>query len=217
VVTTHIKLRAFFIGLNALKVLPLNALVKYGLVDGDEVYFLFSSGEKAFKAINEFKSFVSAISLKIALRMVEVPLKPFEDGVIKVLEALLEAKEREIIMNLAGASKLLAIEAFMAAMLSGLKIQVEIGDNVEIMLYGLESVKLKDKDKRFLKAIENDKEMLSSIAAKAGLTRLNAYRTMIHLEQIGLIITEKKGKIRLVTLTPIGKILSLAKGLTRKS
>jgi hypothetical protein len=42
-------LRAFFIGLNALKVLPLNALVKYGLVDGDEVYFLFSSGEKALK------------------------------------------------------------------------------------------------------------------------------------------------------------------------
>jgi hypothetical protein len=143
-------LRAFFIGLNALKVLPLNALVKYGLVDGDEVYFLFSSGEKAFKTINEFKSFVSAISLKIALKMVEVPLKPFEDGVAKVLEALLEAKEREIIMNLAGASKLLAIEAFMAAMLSGLKIQVEIGDNVEIMLYGLESVKLKDKDKQFL-------------------------------------------------------------------
>jgi len=209
-------LKAFFIGLNASKVLPLNALIKHGLADGDEVYFLFSSEEKAFKAINEFKSFISTISLKIALKKVGIPLKPFEDGVAKVLEVLLEAKERKIIMNLAGASKLLAIEALMAAMLSGLKMQVEIGDGAEIMLYGLESVKLKDKDKQFLKAIKDDKEMLSDIAAKAGLTRLNAYRTMIRLEQIGLIITEKKGKMRLVTLTPIGKILSLAKGLTRK-
>jgi len=209
-------LRAFFIGLNASKALPLNALIKHGLADGDEVYFLFSSEEKAFKTINEFKSFISAISLKIALKKVKIPLKPFEDGIAKVLEALLEAKERKIVMNLTGASKLLAIEAFMAAMLSGLKMQVEIGDSVEITLYGLESVKLKDKDKRFLEAIKDDKEMLSGIAAKAGLTRLNAYRTMVRLEQMGLIITEKKGKIRLVTLTPIGKILSLAKGLARK-
>jgi hypothetical protein len=82
-------LKAFFIGLDALKVLSLNALIKYGLVDGDEVYFLFSSGEKVFKAINEFKSFVSTISLKIALKKVRIPLKPFEDGVVKVLEALL--------------------------------------------------------------------------------------------------------------------------------
>ena len=209
-------MRAFFIGLNASKALPLNALIKHGLADGDEVYFLFSSEEKAFKTINEFKSFISAISLKIALKKVKIPLKPFEDGIAKVLEALLEVKERKIVMNLTGASKLLAIEAFMAAMLSGLKMQVEIGDSVEITLYGLESVKLKDKDKRFLEAIKDDKEMLSGIAAKAGLTRLNAYRTMVRLEQMGLIITEKKGKIRLVTLTPIGKILSLAKGLARK-
>ena len=82
-------MKAFFIGLDALKVLSLNALIKYGLVDGDEVYFLFSSGEKVFKAINEFKSFVSTISLKIALKKVRIPLKPFEDGVVKVLEALL--------------------------------------------------------------------------------------------------------------------------------
>lgn len=196
-------MKAFFVALGQ-SAPPLTSLTKHGLQEGDDVYFLIPEGGGI---PGRFEASIKMLSDKIGLKAVEVPLD-FEAGVAKILRALLEAKHRELIMNLSGAPKLLAMEALMAITLSGLeRVRVEIEPGKAVDLRGLLG-ELGGAEERLLRAVERGPLMLSDAAAEAGLAISSAYRAMERLEGAGLVRTAKEGKKRVIELTPIGRALA---------
>lgn len=108
------------------------------------------------------------------------------------------------------------VEALTAAMLSGVEgLVVEVGAedrkfSVEATLNAWRGMEIGEAQWRLMKALEG-RMALSELAGRAGLPLSTAYRLTMALAKMGLVRAEKEGRKRLVSLTPIGKVLLLAK------
>ncbi|HID16855.1 TPA: CRISPR locus-related DNA-binding protein [Candidatus Bathyarchaeota archaeon] len=216
------ELKAFFITLGWTETPGLASITKHGLQEGDEVHFLVPSWEDrgVADALSSLKALIERISPKIPVEEVRVPVDSFEEGAARILAALLKASAggKKLIVNLSGGMRALIVEALTAAMLSGVEgLVVEVGAedrrfSVEATLNAWRGMAIEGAQWRLMKALEG-KLALSELAGRAGLPLSTAYRSTMALAKMGLVKAEKEGRKRLVSLTPIGRVLLMARGL----
>lgn len=210
--------KTFIITLGWTEAPALSSLTKYGLGEGDKILVIIPNWEDkgVVTTLTNLKAIIEKISPNIQIEKLQVDVKSFENSVTQISKKIIDEgkKGRKIIFNLSGGMRALILEAFLAAMLSGIKdISIELQSEnraftIEIPILSAQLSKLSKIEKIIVNSIKKRSNSISELAKQLGKPISSIYRAAINLEKRGLIETIKEKRKRYLQLTSIGKLLA---------
>lgn len=212
------KKKTFIITLGWTEAPALSSLTKHGLEEGDKILALIPNWEDkgVTTTLANLGAIIEKISPNIQIEKLQIDMRFFEDSVVQISKKIIDEwkKGRKIIFNLSGGMRVLILEAFFAAMLSGIKdIEVELQSEnraftIEVPMISAQLSQLSKIEKIIVCSIKENSNSISELAKQVKKPISSIYRAAINLERRGLIETSKEGRKRYLRLTSIGKLLA---------
>lgn len=171
------------------------AMVRRSVSKDDEVavivpsYRLDERGEKALTALNDF---VTRYINQEGVKRYEVDIDDFYQAVSSMAEIIRSWTARPIVLNLSGGMRLLIIEVFTAAVMSGIPITIEMETEdgktyTEFKTADIQTYELEPLDVEILKLLTRSKMTLKIIADSLNVSRPTAWRHVKKLKDLGLV------------------------------
>ncbi len=176
------------------------AILRHGIAEGDKIVLLTAGlVDRVKKAYEWIKTFVER-SYDVEVKLIEVDVKDFIRGVKDVITVLEELGDYDLIVNLSGGMRALAIIVLIALLIKpirNLKVEIELEDFsgvVEIpqTLFRLSKLELSEEKKDILKMIVNGYRDVKSLAKATNRDESTVRRHISSLESLGLIEIERK-------------------------
>lgn len=201
----------------------LSSILRHGVGMGDQIVLLVpdKKDEKSEAILRDFGSFLSKYGEGVKLKVERVPLDNFDDAVTKIskiFREILSMEPERVIINLSGGMRVLILATYIAALLTcprNVVIELETENRERnyhipnLSIKGL--VELTDIDRMILGKVEAEEEIdTSKLLQYLKIPRSTLHKHLRELESKGLINLERKGKLLHVSITPLGKFLSIA-------
>ncbi len=190
------------------------AILKHGVEEDDKI-ILLTAGlvERVKKAYEWIKTFVER-SYDVNVELIEVDVRDFAKGVKTVITLLEELKDYDLIVNLSGGMRALAIIVLIALLIKpmrNLKVEIELEDFsgvVEIpkAIFKLNKLELSDEKREILKMIVNGYQDVRSIAEVIHKDDSTVRRHISSLKNLGLIKIERKKPLQ-IKATDLAEVL----------
>jgi CRISPR-associated protein Csa3 len=185
------------------------AILRHGIREGDKIV-LITAGlvDKVKKAYEWIKSFVER-SYDVEVRLIEINVRDFTNAIKNVIDILKEFEDYRLVINLSGGMRALAVIVIFALMIKPMRnviLEIELEDLsgvVEIpnSLLHIPAViaNLSDEKVEILKLIAEGLGDVKSLSTKLKKDESTIRRHLSILEELGLIVVEKKKPLKVKT------------------
>ena len=185
------------------------AILRHGIKEGDKI-ILITAGlvEKVKKAYEWIKAFVER-SYDVEVRLIRIDVKNFTKAIREVMHILDEFKDYNLIVNLSGGMRALAVIMLLALMIKpirNVKLEIELEDfsgliEIPQHLLRIHEIRqnLTDEKIEILKLIAQGLKDVKSLskALKKGVSTIR--RHISSLEELGLVEVEKRKPLKVKT------------------
>ncbi len=185
------------------------AILRHGIKEGDKI-ILLTAGlvEKVKKAYEWIKTFVER-SYDVEVRLVQIDVKEFIKAIQDVIKTLDEFKDYNLIINLSGGMRALAITVLLALMIKpmrNVRLEIELEDfsgliEIPQNLLRIHEIKqnLTDEKIEILKLIAQGLKDVKSLSKALKKDVSTIRRHISSLEELGLIEVEKRKPLEVKT------------------
>jgi len=197
------------------------AILRHGIREDDKVILITAKlVERTLKAFEMIRNFlISSYGSKVSIEVVEVDVKNIIGSIESVMLRLNQLKGYELIVNLSGGMRALILITLLALLLrrpNNIKVEMELEDlsgvievSKSLLNAPLLTLELSDEKKKILKLIREGVREVEPLANKLRRDVSTIRRHVSDLEEIGLLIVEKRKPIR-VKPTPLAKLILLS-------
>ena len=185
------------------------AILRHGIKEGDKI-ILITAGlvEKVKKAYEWIKAFVER-SYDVEVRLIQIDVKDFTKAIREVMHILDEFKGYNLIVNLSGGMRALAVIMLLALMIKpirNVKLEIELEDfsgliEIPQHLLRIHEIRqnLTDEKIEILKLIAQGLKDVKSLSKALKKDVSTIRRHISSLEELGLVEVEKKKPIKVKT------------------
>ena len=185
------------------------AILRHGIKEGDKI-ILITAGlvEKVKKAYEWIKAFVER-SYDVEVRLIQIDVKDFTKAIREVMHILDEFKDYNLIVNLSGGMRALAVIMLLALMIKpirNVKLEIELEDfsgliEIPQHLLRIHEIRqnLTDEKIEILKLIAQGLKDVKSLSKALKKDVSTIRRHISSLEELGLVEVEKKKPIKVKT------------------
>ena len=185
------------------------AILRHGIKEGDKI-ILITAGlvEKVKKAYEWIKAFVER-SYDVEVRLIQIDVKDFTKAIREVMHILGEFKDYNLIVNLSGGMRALAVIMLLALMIKpirNVKLEIELEDfsgliEIPQHLLRIHEIKqnLTDEKIEILKLIAQGLKDVKSLSKALKKDVSTIRRHISSLEELGLVEVEKRKPLKVKT------------------
>jgi len=185
------------------------AILRHGIKEGDKV-ILITAGlvEKVRKAYEWIKAFIER-SYDVEVRIIQIDVKDFTKAIRDVMRILDEFKDYNLIINLSGGMRALAITVLLALMIKpmrNVRVEIELEDfsgliEIPQNLLRIHEIRQNLSDERIeiLKLIAQGLKDVKSLSKVSGRDVSTVRRHISTLEELGLIEIKKRKPLEVRT------------------
>jgi len=185
------------------------AILRHGIKEGDKI-ILITAGlvEKVKKAYEWIKAFVER-SYDVEVRLIQIDVKDFTKAIREVMHILDEFKGYNLIVNLSGGMRALAVIMLLALMIKpirNVKLEIELEDfsgliEIPQHLLRIHEIKqnLTDEKIEILKLIAQGLKDVKSLSKALKKDVRPIRRHISNLEELGLVEVEKRKPLKVKT------------------
>ena len=185
------------------------AILRHGIKEGDKI-ILITAGlvEKVKKAYEWIKAFVER-SYDVEVRLIQIDVKDFTKAIREVMHILDEFKGYNLIVNLSGGMRALAVIMLLALMIKpirNVKLEIELEDfsgliEIPQHLLRIHEIKqnLTDEKIEILKLIAQGLKDVKSLSKALKKDVSTIRRHISNLEELGLVEVEKRKPLKVKT------------------
>ena len=185
------------------------AILRHGIKEGDKI-ILITAGlvEKVKKAYEWIKAFVER-SYDVEVRLIQIDVKDFTKAIREVMHILGEFKDYNLIVNLSGGMRALAVIMLLALMIKpirNVKLEIELEDfsgliEIPQHLLRIHEIRqnLTDEKIEILKLIAQGLKDVKSLSKALKKDVSTIRRHISSLEELGLVEIEKRKPLKVKT------------------
>ena len=185
------------------------AILRHGIKEGDKI-ILITAGlvEKVKKAYEWIKAFVER-SYDVEVRLIQIDVKDFTKAIREVMHILDEFKGYNLIVNLSGGMRALAVIMLLALMIKpirNVKLEIELEDfsgliEIPQHLLRIHEIRqnLTDEKIEILKLIAQGLKDVKSLSKALKKDVSTIRRHISSLEELGLVEVEKRKPLKVKT------------------
>jgi len=185
------------------------AILRHGIKEGDKI-ILITAGlvEKVRKAYEWIKAFVER-SYDVEVRLIQIDVKNFTKAIREVMHILDEFKGYNLIVNLSGGMRALAVIMLLALMIKpirNVKLEIELEDfsgliEIPQHLLRIHEIRqnLTDEKIEILKLIAQGLKDVKSLSKALKKDVSTIRRHISNLEELGLVEVEKRKPLKVKT------------------
>jgi len=176
-----------------------------------------SQADQARAALEEVRKFMERFFPEVHVEVLEVPLKPPEEGLGLVATKLAELSSKcgEVVLCLSGGMRALVLVTLAAALYAVphtiLRIEVDLegwGDWIDVKPHFFRIEPLSLDSARILKALLKSPYTLDELREATGIPRTTLYKQVKRMAGYGLIEEMRTGRRVIYRLTPLGRALA---------
>ena len=185
------------------------AILRHGIKEGDKI-ILITAGlvDKVRKAYEWIKAFVER-SYDVEVRLIQVDVKNFTKAIKEVAKLLEDFKEYDLVVNLSGGMRALAIIVLLALTVRSMrnvKVEIELEDfsgliEIPQQLLRIHEIKrnLTNEKLEILKLISQGLKDVKSLSKTLKKDASTIRRHISSLEELGLVTIEKRKPLKIKT------------------
>ena len=185
------------------------AILRHGIKEGDKI-ILITAGlvDKVRKAYEWIRAFVER-SYDVEVRLIQVDVKNFTKAIKEVVKLLEDFKEYNLVVNLSGGMRALAIIVLLALMIrpmENVKVEIELEDfsgliEIPQQLLRIHEIKrnLTNEKLEILKLISQGLKDVKSLSKTLKKDASTIRRHISNLEELGLVTIEKRKPLKVKT------------------
>ena len=185
------------------------AILRHGIKEGDKIILITARlVEKVKKAYEWIKAFVER-SYDVEVRLIQIDVKDFTKAIREVMHILGEFKDYNLIVNLSGGMRALAVIMLLALMIKpirNVKLEIELEDfsgliEIPQHLLRIHEIKqnLTDEKIEILKLIAQGLKDVKSLSKALKKDVSTIRRHISSLEELGLVEVEKRKPLKVKT------------------
>ncbi|MEJ5292437.1 MAG: CRISPR-associated CARF protein Csa3 [Candidatus Methanosuratincola sp.] len=182
----------------------IRAIIRNGLVEGDEIYALLPEGgdPRADKAFDNLKEMINKAFDRVKIERVHVPIGNFALAVNQLRLFLRGLGVGDKILNLSGGQRILIVALLIAASNLDLDVDVEIEteDSRAVHRFPLSIMKVQKLDPldvSILKSLSKKKFTIGELSTAMGVSRPTVWRRLEKLTSLDLVKKVEKGEYML--------------------
>jgi len=185
------------------------AILRHGIKEGDKI-ILITAGlvDKVRKAYEWIRAFVER-SYDVEVRLIQVDVKNFTKAIKEVVKLLEDFKEYNLVVNLSGGMRALAIIVLLALTIRSMrnvKVEIELEDfsgliEIPQQLLRIHEIKrnLTNEKLEILKLISQGLKDVKSLSKALKKDASTIRRHISSLEELGLVTIEKRKPLKIKT------------------
>ena len=185
------------------------AILRHGIKEGDKI-ILITAGlvDKVRKAYEWIRAFVER-SYDVEVRLIQVDVKNFTKAIKEVAELLEDFKEYDLVVNISGGMRALAITVLLALTVRSMrnvKVEIELEDfsgliEIPQQLLRIHEIKrnLTNEKLEILKLISQGLKDVKTLSKTLKKDASTIRRHISNLEELGLVTIEKRKPLKIKT------------------